>query len=309
MSPYEKVFGIKPNLSNLRIFGCKAYRRRPQIPKLDKLEPRAEVGYFVVVGVQASNIFKIWHPQLRSIVVSRDVEFDENLFFNSDQPIKLLRSAAQNEQDTVLPSVSSGNSSLIPYEDIIQRQYRAIFENQRRIQNLDLNTTQQEFRQNKSQRSITADRSGSDSRDETIQRSDAEKMDWMPTYISPPAEFLSWLFEGALSRCVSTALNIDADSASTCVLNQDVDTIYDCDPPSSKSELVDAQHTPSTRKRLPWSVEEEHLLVKLREEHNLSWSEVTKRFAQKFPGRRKGSLQVYWSTKLKKKRSCQLNSN
>ena len=188
MSPYEKVFGIKPDLSNLRIFGCKAYRRLSQIPKLDKLEPRAETGYFV--GVQASNIFKIWHPQFRSIVVSRDVEFDEKLFFDSDQPIKLLQSAAQNEQGTVSPSKSSGSSPSIPYEDedIIQCQYQAIFENQRRIQNLDLDTNQQESRQNESERSVTADRSGSDSRDETIQQSDTEKMDWTPTYISSPAE-------------------------------------------------------------------------------------------------------------------------
>lgn len=46
-SPYKKVYRIKPDLSNLRIFGCKAYRRIPQIPKLDKLEPRAEPGYLV----------------------------------------------------------------------------------------------------------------------------------------------------------------------------------------------------------------------------------------------------------------------
>ncbi|CDM35129.1 unnamed protein product [Penicillium roqueforti FM164] len=35
---------------------------------------------------------------------------------------------------------------------------------------------------------------------------------------------------------------------------------------------------------------------------NLAWSEVTRQFAQKFAGRSKGSIQVYWSTTLKKQR-------
>jgi hypothetical protein len=49
-------------------------------------------------------------------------------------------------------------------------------------------------------------------------------------------------------------------------------------------------------------MEENVLLVNLREEQNLAWPEVTRLFAQKFPGRSKGSLQVYWSTTLKNQR-------
>lgn len=108
-------------------------------------------------------------------------------------------------------------------------------------------------------------------------------------------QFLSWLFEGALSHCVSTCANADAASMSRSIPSQDVDISYDY--PSSNTELVDTQSTP-TRKGLPWSAEEIYLLVKLREEQNLAWSEVTKLFAQKFPGRSKGSIQVYWSTTL-----------
>ncbi|KAJ5678490.1 uncharacterized protein N7477_004123 [Penicillium maclennaniae] len=94
-------------------------------------------------------------------------------------------------------------------------------------------------------------------------------------------QFLSWLFEGALSI------------ASTCLtehVNRD-------------AELVDRPRTPCSRKGLLWSDEEADLLVKLREEEHLAWSEVTERFNQKFPGRTQGSLQVYWSTKLGKRRS------
>ncbi|OQD96473.1 hypothetical protein PENVUL_c092G07715 [Penicillium vulpinum] len=112
-------------------------------------------------------------------------------------------------------------------------------------------------------------------------------------------QFLSWLFKSAISHHISTRANTDAASVSRSIPSQDVS--ISCDYPSSNTELVDVQPTP-TRKGLPWSVEESHLLVKLREEQNLAWSEMTKLFAQKFPGRSKGSIQVYWSTTLKKQR-------
>ncbi|KAJ6096615.1 hypothetical protein N7486_007361 [Penicillium sp. IBT 16267x] len=112
-------------------------------------------------------------------------------------------------------------------------------------------------------------------------------------------QFLSWLFESALSHCVSTRTNTDVASVSRCSSSQDMDMTNDCDQPSSNTEPVEAQQ-PLSRKGLPWSMEENCLLVNLREEQNLAWSEVTRLFAQKFPGRSKGSLQVYWSTTLKK---------
>jgi hypothetical protein len=112
-------------------------------------------------------------------------------------------------------------------------------------------------------------------------------------------QFLSWLFEGALSHCVSTRANLDTASVSGCISSQAVDLTDEYDHSGSSTELVDAQ---PTRKGLPWSMEENCLLVSLREEQNLAWSEVTRLFAKKFPGRSKGSLQVYWSTTLKKQR-------
>lgn len=74
---------------------------------------------------------------------------------------------------------------------------------------------------------------------------------------------------------------------------------YDCDYPSLSTERVEAQQVPS-RKSLPMSMEENCLLVSLREEQKLAWEEVARLFAKRFPGRSQGSLQVYWSTRLKK---------
>jgi hypothetical protein len=110
-------------------------------------------------------------------------------------------------------------------------------------------------------------------------------------------QFLSWLFEGALTHCSSTPSNAVGASPSS-----QYDEINDnCDQTSLNTQVIDAQHT-SSRKGLSWSVEEDRLLIKLRDKQNLAWSEVVKRFSQEFPGRSEGSIKVYWSTKLKKKR-------
>ena len=45
---------MKPDLSNIRVFGCKAYVRINKIARLDKTSPRAAIGY--LVRYDASNI-------------------------------------------------------------------------------------------------------------------------------------------------------------------------------------------------------------------------------------------------------------
>ena len=78
-----------PNLGHIKIFGCKAYRKIPstQIPRLEKMAPRADIGY--LVGYDASNIFKIQIPEERSVVRARDVEFDEDTFFDPTKLVKI----------------------------------------------------------------------------------------------------------------------------------------------------------------------------------------------------------------------------
>ncbi|KAK9622321.1 hypothetical protein V6000_007584 [Aspergillus fumigatus] len=55
----------------------------------------------------------------------------------------------------------------------------------------------------------------------------------------------------------------------------------------------------SSRKGMPWLPEEEDLLVKLRREQGLPWSDVVRLFSEQYSGRTWGSIQVYWSTHLK----------
>lgn len=99
-------------------------------------------------------------------------------------------------------------------------------------------------------------------------------------------QFLSWLFEGSLSRCIpSDVTDICTDAA---------------DVPYRKEEAPSVSR--SSRKGLSWSAEEDRLLVKLKEEEKLTGAAVIRRFDQIFPGRSPGSIQVRWSTKLSKRR-------
>lgn len=84
ITPYEKLYGKKPSLANLRVYGCRAYVRQHTIPKTKKLDPRAWVGY--LVGYTASNIWKIWNPLTRKITDERDVTFDEDIVFDPEKP-------------------------------------------------------------------------------------------------------------------------------------------------------------------------------------------------------------------------------
>ena len=116
-TPFELVTGHKPSLSHLRVYGCKAYPLKYDIPKLDRLEPRAHIG--ILVGYDSTNIFRVWIPSLRSIIRTRDVLFNEQeLFHPSDVDAGHL--VGELEQLTqVLQFESIGEEIEVVTEDIL----------------------------------------------------------------------------------------------------------------------------------------------------------------------------------------------
>ena len=74
-TPYEAVFGKKPNLSHVRVFGCNTYVHVPK-EKRGKLDSKSEKNIFVGYkeGVKG---YKLWNPESKTIVYSRDVVFRE----------------------------------------------------------------------------------------------------------------------------------------------------------------------------------------------------------------------------------------
>lgn len=71
-TPFEEVFGRKPDISFLRSFGCKAYVRTvPEFRK--KLDNKSQVGIFV--GINSDSAFRIMLDG--QVVISKDVLFDK----------------------------------------------------------------------------------------------------------------------------------------------------------------------------------------------------------------------------------------
>lgn len=83
-TPFEKVTGVKPNLSHMHQYGCKAYALDKNIPKKEKLQERAHIGF--LLGYDSTNIFFIWIPSKRKVIRTRDVVFDDTSFYDPSEP-------------------------------------------------------------------------------------------------------------------------------------------------------------------------------------------------------------------------------
>lgn len=70
---YEMWNGQKPNLKNIKIFGCTAYTKKfGQLRKLDERSKAMKFVGYAPVG------YRLWDSERRKIVISRDVHFVKN---------------------------------------------------------------------------------------------------------------------------------------------------------------------------------------------------------------------------------------
>jgi hypothetical protein len=83
-TPFEVVTGGLPDLSHLRVLGCKVYPLYKHIPRLQKLVERAHIGH--LVGYDSRNIYRVWIPSQQKVIRTRDVIFNEDQFYNPDEP-------------------------------------------------------------------------------------------------------------------------------------------------------------------------------------------------------------------------------
>nr|GEU57679.1 zinc finger, CCHC-type [Tanacetum cinerariifolium] len=81
-TPYEALYSRKPNLENLRIFGCTAYAKIT-IPHLKKLDDRSIP--MIYLGVEeGSKACRLYDPKGKRIHVRRDVRFMETKTWDRD---------------------------------------------------------------------------------------------------------------------------------------------------------------------------------------------------------------------------------
>ena len=87
-TPYEYWFGEKPDVSNLRVFGCICFVHIPDNQR-KKLDPKSYKAVFVGYP-EGTKGFKVWNVESEKFARSRNVLFHENKFhnFNNNPTIK-----------------------------------------------------------------------------------------------------------------------------------------------------------------------------------------------------------------------------
>jgi len=75
-TPEEAFTGVKLEVSHFCIFVCRVYIHVP-IEKRTKLEPSNKKGLFVGYS-ETSKAYRVFIPEKRKIVISRDVKFEED---------------------------------------------------------------------------------------------------------------------------------------------------------------------------------------------------------------------------------------
>ncbi len=75
MTLEEKFIGKKPNVSNLKVFGCIAYVHVPD-EKKSKLNPNFDKFIFIGYSLEQKG-YRCFNPSTRKLQVSKDVVFDE----------------------------------------------------------------------------------------------------------------------------------------------------------------------------------------------------------------------------------------
>ena len=97
ITPNELWFGVKPNMQDLKLFGCLAYAFVP-VEKRSKLEQRARkatfVGYRDVHGYEA---YRLFDSTKNTFFYSRIVKFDESPFLESTTPTHNLKNNTREQ--------------------------------------------------------------------------------------------------------------------------------------------------------------------------------------------------------------------
>lgn len=117
MTPQEAWNGRRPSVDYFRIFGCVAYARIPE-EKRRKLDDKEEKCIFLIVSEQ-SKACKLYNPITKKIIISRDVNFDEDRFWSwEDNAItQQIPTSYDNDDDNANQLVHIEQQPTTPHDD------------------------------------------------------------------------------------------------------------------------------------------------------------------------------------------------
>ena len=91
ITPEEALTHITPDLSHLRVWGCKAYLRMPRNNLLKDFRDKTYSGYFMGYSTEGAMGYKLFIPDLKEIVVGVHVIFNENIPSYTDEYFNDIR--------------------------------------------------------------------------------------------------------------------------------------------------------------------------------------------------------------------------
>jgi hypothetical protein len=118
---------LRPDWNGIYVYGARAYpvmkeREAGKNKRAYKVQPRAHIGY--LVGYSASNIYRVWVPQLDEVIVTRNVTFDESTLYSpareklEGQPVEIARLVIEAiGEDEVTQDAGSIIEHLRPEDD------------------------------------------------------------------------------------------------------------------------------------------------------------------------------------------------
>lgn len=109
-SPMELYTGIKPNISNLHVFGCDAYYMVQEERRQGKLDEKARKGIFVGYDDHNSTYYRVYDVDKCIVTTSRDVKFHEETF----NEMRVLVTSTENEVTTSAANARVSEDDSLP---------------------------------------------------------------------------------------------------------------------------------------------------------------------------------------------------
>eukprot|EP00122_Pirum_gemmata_P004146 Pgem_evm1s3763 len=81
---HQLIEGSSSDMKHFRVFGSRVYYSNNKYKK--KLEPRKILAYYTGWSTQ-HHCYKVWDPELNSIILSRDVTFHESFLYKENAPV------------------------------------------------------------------------------------------------------------------------------------------------------------------------------------------------------------------------------